>query len=132
MARVRRRARRTGFERSEVAWARVIRNPQRAEGARIFRLTLGYYGRGRGFADRVFADWSFADGPLTNWRGLDNRLRTREVRSNRRSYQSQRRSANDYKFQHEVPLLPLEMSLQSTLMLTAGQQTGALASVRFF
>ena len=66
-------------------------------------LTLGYYGRGRGLADRVFADWSFADGPLTNWRGLDNRLRTREVRSNRRSYQSQRRSANEYKFQHEVP-----------------------------
>jgi hypothetical protein len=71
-------------------------------------LALGYYRRGRGFADRVFADRSFADGPLTNWRGLDNRLRAREVRSDRRSRQSQRRSTNDYEFQHEVPLLRLK------------------------
>ncbi|MEJ6871825.1 hypothetical protein, partial [Bradyrhizobium japonicum] len=40
----------------------------------IFRLALGYY-RGRSFADRVFADRGFADGPLTNWRSLDNWLR---------------------------------------------------------
>jgi hypothetical protein len=76
-------------------------------------LALGYYRRGRGFADRVFADrvfadWSFTDRPLTNWRGLDNRLRAGEVRSDRRSRQSQQRSANDYEFQHEVPLLPLK------------------------
>src|ERR1700755_956646 len=81
--------------------------PKRAEGAPIFRLTLGDY-RGRSFANRVFADRSFADGPLTNWRGLDNRLRAREVRSDRRSRQSQRRSTNDYEFQHEVPLLRLK------------------------
>jgi len=68
-----------------------------------FRLTLGYYRRGRGFADWIFADWRFTDGPLTNWCGLDNRLRMREVRSNRRSHQGQRRSANDYEFQHDVP-----------------------------
>jgi hypothetical protein len=76
--------------------------PKRAEGARIFRSTLGHQ-RGRGFADRVFADWRFADGPLTNWRGLDNRLRAREVRSGRRSHQSQRRNASDCEFQHEAP-----------------------------
>jgi hypothetical protein len=80
------------------------RPARRAQGARIFWLTLGYYRRGRGFADRVFADWRFTDGPLTNWRGLDNRLRMREIRSNRRSHQSQRRSANDYEFQHEAPV----------------------------
>jgi len=68
-----------------------------------FSLTLGYYRRGRGFADWIFADWRFTDGPLTNWCGLDNRLRMREVRSNRRSHQGQRRSANDYEFQHDVP-----------------------------
>ena len=81
---------------------------QRTEGAPIFRLALGYY-RGRGFADRVFADWGFADGPLTNWRSLDNRLRAREVRSDRRSHPSQRRNANDSEFQHEVPLLLLDV-----------------------
>ena len=73
------------------------------EGAWTFSLTLGYYRRGRGFADRVFADWRFTDWPLTNWRGLDNRLRMGEVRSNRRSHQSQRCSANYYEFQHDVP-----------------------------
>ena len=69
-----------------------------------FRLTLGYYRGGWGFADWIFADWRFTDGPLTNWCGLDNRLRMREVRSNRRSHQGQRRSANDYEFQHEAPV----------------------------
>ena len=72
----------------------------------IFGLTLGCYRRGRyhrRFADRVFANRSFADGIFANWRVLDNWLRMREIRSNRCSYQSQRRSANDYKFQHEVP-----------------------------
>ena len=50
-----------------------------------FRLTLGHYRWGRGFADRVFADWRFTDRPLTYWRGLDNRLRMREVRSDQQA-----------------------------------------------
>ena len=91
----------------DLGWARPARH-ERPEGAWTFSLTLGYDRRGRGFADRVFADWRFTDRPLTNWRGLDNRLRMREVRGNRRSHQSQRRSTNDYEFQHEV-LVPLEM-----------------------
>jgi hypothetical protein len=46
----------------------------------------------------------------------------REVRSNRRSHQSQRRSANDHEFQHEVPLLRLEMSPESSLRSLRGNK----------
>jgi hypothetical protein len=88
-------------KRSELVLQYKTRTPP--EGAWTFSLTLGYYRRGRSFADRVFADWRFTDGPLTNWRGLDNRLRMREVRGNRRSHQSQRRSADDYDSQYEAP-----------------------------
>ena len=105
----------------DLGWARPAKH-ERPEGAWTFSLTLGYDRRGRGFADRVFADWRFTDGPLANWRGLDNRLRMREVRSNRRSHQSQRRSANDHEFQHEVPLLRLEMSPESSLRSLRGNK----------
>src|SRR5215475_7806451 len=83
-----------------------LRLPVRHLASGGFRLTLGYYRWGRGLADRVFADWRFTDGPLTNWRGLDNRLRMREVCSNRRSHQSQRSTANYYEFQHDCPPFP--------------------------
>ena len=99
----RRFARNATSGRQRLAQKAIAVGPNAPEGVWTFSLTLGYYRRGRRFADRVFADWRFTDWPLTNWRGLDNRLRMGEVRSNRRSHQSQRCSANYYEFQHEVP-----------------------------
>jgi hypothetical protein len=69
-------------------------------------LALGYYrSRRRSLADRVFTDWSFANGIFTNGiftnrRGLDDGLRTGQIRGNRRSHQSQRRSTRNYESQH--------------------------------
>jgi hypothetical protein len=70
----------------------------------IFGLTPGGYHRG--FADRVFANWSFADREFANWPRLYNGLRMREVRSNGCSHKGQRCSPNDHEFQHRSLLLP--------------------------
>jgi hypothetical protein len=68
-------------------------------------LALGYQrGWSRSLTDRIFTDRGFPDGafarPFANGRGLDNRLRMRQVRSNGCSHESQRRSASDNEFQH--------------------------------
>src|ERR1700730_8921859 len=68
------------------------------ESRRISGLPSGGYHRG--FADRVFANWSFADGEFANWPRLYNGLRTREVRRNGCSHQGERCSSNDHEFQH--------------------------------
>ena len=80
-----------------------------AQGRATLGLALGYeWGWSRGLTDRIFTDRGFADGtfarPFANWCGLDNRLRMRQVRSNRCSHESQRRSAKDNEFQHRAPL----------------------------
>src|ERR1700730_1927576 len=74
------------------------------ESRRIFGLTPGGYHRG--FANRVFANWSFADREFANWPRLYNGLRTREVRRNGCSHQGKRCSPNDHEFQHRSLLLP--------------------------
>src|SRR5438309_3607665 len=74
------------------------------ESRRIFGSTPGGYHRG--FADRVFANWSFADREFANWPRLYNGLRTREVRRNGCSHQGKRCGPNDHEFQHRSLLLP--------------------------
>ena len=83
------------------------------ESRRIFGLTPGGYHR-RGFADRVFANWSFADRVFANWPRLYNGLRMREVRSNGCSHQGQRCSPNDHEFQHRISCRPLAPSKPTT------------------
>ena len=71
-----------------------------------FALALGYErGWSWSFADGVLADRVLADGVLANWAALDNRLRMWEVRSDRRSHESQGSSPNDHEFQHQSLLL---------------------------
>jgi hypothetical protein len=79
-------------------------------------LALGYKrGWSWSFADRVLADGVLANGVLANWAALDNRLRVREVRSDRRSHKSQGSSPNDHEFQHRRLLLLL--MIKNNLMI---------------
>jgi hypothetical protein len=80
------------------------KRPKTHESRRIFGLAPGGYHRG--FADRVFANWSFADREFADWPRLYNGLRTGEVRRNGRSHQGQRCSPNDHEFQRRSLLLP--------------------------
>ncbi len=80
------------------------KRPKVHESRRISGLPpAGYH---RGFANRVFANWSFANREFANWPRLYNGLRTREVRSNGCSHQGQRCSPNDHEFQHRISCCP--------------------------
>ena len=84
-------------------------------------LTPGYDG-GRILANRGFADGGFADRVLADGGGLDDRLRTREVRSKGSSNKTQKRSPNDRDFQHRSLLLAAVIDgYESNLMFAMGQ-----------
>jgi hypothetical protein len=65
---------------------------------RIPGLTLGR--NDRGLADRVLADRILADRELSDWSGLLDRLRMRQVRRKSRSDKGKRWSANNEDFEH--------------------------------
>jgi hypothetical protein len=102
------------------------KRPKMHQSRRIFGLTPGgYY---RGFADRVFANGSFADREFANWPRLYNGLRTRKVCSNGCSHQGQRCSPNNHEFQHRS--LPLPKLPQVDSQLTRTIVTRQLAEPR--
>src|SRR6516164_11305306 len=95
-------------------------------------LALGYKrGWSWSFADRVLADGVLADRVLANWAALDNRLRMREVRSDRRSHKSQGSSPNDHEFQHRSLRSLLSLMIQNKLMIRYGPNKTNVFSVFF-
>jgi transposase len=115
-------ARRHGLSPQQLfGWRRQLRESEaersKADGLQFVPAVVdGLTPRGhhRGFADRVFANWSFADRKLANWPRLYNGLRTREVRRNGCSHQGQRCSPDDHEFQHRISCCPLAPSRFTT------------------
>src|SRR6516165_8557717 len=93
-----------GFKTQRLIWSdcpNKTHPPERPKAHEwTFRSALGYYRRGRGFADRIFADWALADWIFADRRGRNNRLGAWEVGSNCCSDEGESCNTEDHEFQH--------------------------------